>query len=162
MNYETRADLMQHPAFVDLDTDSCGNPCIWENLYFDAGNDWRSTWSCQCDDDGVEPYESNFLPGQEFYDLWNSLPEALDAAQRHQREQEALTGSESWITPTTPFIAFQPRERNTILAALRYWQRLGLGGPTKPEGIFEWPIAADGDVVPLSPEEIDTLCERLN
>ena len=50
------------------------------------------------------------------------------------------------------------RELATVLAALRYWQREALqsaGG--------EHDIASDGGVLPpLTPSEIDTLCERLN
>ena len=49
------------------------------------------------------------------------------------------------------------RELNTVLAALRYWQR---------EGLFssgcEHEIACDGDVLPLDSDEIDALCESLN
>lgn len=49
------------------------------------------------------------------------------------------------------------RELNTILAALRYWQREGL-----LSGGHEQDIAADAGVVPLTAVEIDALCERLN
>jgi len=50
-----------------------------------------------------------------------------------------------------------PRELNTLLAALRYWQREGL-----MSGGHEQDIAADGGVIPLNAAEIDSLCERLN
>jgi hypothetical protein len=50
------------------------------------------------------------------------------------------------------------RELATVLAALRYWQREGLmssGG--------EHDVATDGDTLePLTTEEIDALCERIN
>ena len=50
------------------------------------------------------------------------------------------------------------RELATILAALRYWQREAL----RSAGA-EHDIASDGGVLsPLTPSEIDTLCERLN
>jgi hypothetical protein len=53
-----------------------------------------------------------------------------------------------------------PEELATILAALRFWQRAGLGGASKPQ---EWDIATnDGTVEPLTEEQIDTLCERIN
>lgn len=44
----------------------------------------------------------------------------------------------------------------TVLAALRYWQREGL----MSAGV-EHDIASDGDVVPLSASEIDTMCEDI-
>lgn len=54
--------------------------------------------------------------------------------------------------------SLNPRELGTVLAALRFWQRLGdrHGGP-------ELAIATDeGQLASLSDEEIDGLCERLN
>lgn len=81
----TRADLMQHPAFAGLETDTQGNPCVWLNEYADeAGNVWDSYWSCQCDDDGVSPYASHWsatcAPNQsdQAYRLWERLPEKGD------------------------------------------------------------------------------------
>jgi hypothetical protein len=54
--------------------------------------------------------------------------------------------------------ALDRRERATVLAALRYWQR---EGPMSAGG--EHDIATDGDhVAPLTAAEIDTLCARLN
>lgn len=53
------------------------------------------------------------------------------------------------------------RDLATILAALRYWQQdladndAAGDGPISPEHF-------DDDVTPLSVEEIDELCERLN
>lgn len=50
------------------------------------------------------------------------------------------------------------REMATVLAALRYWAREGLGS-----GGHERDIATDGDLLePLTGEEIAALCERLN
>ncbi len=84
----TRADLKQHPAFSDLETDTSGNPCVWENHYDSGAATWTDTWSCQCDDDdGYEPYDSLWLarctawhedgsPADEAYRLWEALPEA--------------------------------------------------------------------------------------
>lgn len=163
LTYKTRADLMTHPAFAGLETDTSGNPCVWHNEYADEeGNQWQNNWSCQCDDEGVEPHASNWnpicdkwhedgSPADEAYLLWESLPEVgepLDAAQRHQREQEALTGSENQL--------FNQRELATVLAALRFWQRRC--DPRDPE----MEIATDGDIEALSDSEIDTLCERIN
>ncbi len=55
------------------------------------------------------------------------------------------------------------REFATILAGLRYWQRKGILGPTKPHCLAEYDIASDaGKVQPLGNLEIDELCERLN
>ncbi len=164
MSYDSRADLMLHPAFKDLEEDTDGRPCVWLNLYEKDGTHWSSAWSCQCDDEGVEPYDSEWIGPQDpqLIALWESLPEdePMDAAQRHQQEQEALTGSEDprlWITPTTPFIAFQPRELATILAALRFWQRFGV-----PMHSAEWDIATDGGTLkPLMNPEVDALIERM-
>jgi hypothetical protein len=51
------------------------------------------------------------------------------------------------------------RELSTILAALRYWQREGLWGDPQAE----LDIASDGGTItPMTPDEIDELCERLN
>lgn len=57
------------------------------------------------------------------------------------------------------------RELATVLAALRYWQRVGYvqsamhGGRALPE----WSIAIDGGTLTeLSHAEIDFLCERIN
>jgi hypothetical protein len=59
-------------------------------------------------------------------------------------------------TPT-PKPLLSSRELATVLAALRYWQQ-------DLETNEEPPICEhfkDGET-PLTPEEIDTLCERLN
>ncbi|MGB5083330.1 MAG: hypothetical protein WBO09_01720 [Methylocystis silviterrae] len=51
------------------------------------------------------------------------------------------------------------RELATVLAALRRWQRALANEPMPPE----WDIANNaGTVEPMSEEEIDKLCERLN
>lgn len=54
------------------------------------------------------------------------------------------------------------RELGTVLAALRYWQRRALDGATQLHCLPEYDIAADGDMEPLSANEIDELCERIN
>jgi hypothetical protein len=83
--YKTRADLVRlgHPDFAHLDVDTSGNPCVWRNHYRRQYSDthveyWASDWSCQCDDDDVEPCESEWLPtgGDKAWRLWKSLPEA--------------------------------------------------------------------------------------
>lgn len=54
------------------------------------------------------------------------------------------------------------QERNTILAALRYYQKQGLGDPQmRPVDIHD--IATDGDCdTSLNDAGIDVLCERIN
>ena len=53
------------------------------------------------------------------------------------------------------------RETATVLAALRRWQGALLG--SEPEGEWMDDIAsAGGTVTPLSPEDIDGLCLKLN
>lgn len=55
-------------------------------------------------------------------------------------------------------VTLNDRELATVLAALRYWQRIGM--PFCPP---EWDIARDGGALAaLSPAEIDLLCERMN
>lgn len=78
----------------------------------------------------------------------------------------------SAVAPSSITLSF--REHATVLAALRYWQRLALhnvwaedhpeleylaGQAVVAEGEIS---TASGDVRPLSVEEIDTLCERIN
>jgi hypothetical protein len=80
----TRADLMRHPAFADLESDSCGNPCVWDNHYYCAacGECWSSPWSCKCDEDcpcgnATQPEKSDWLgPANDAQRmLWEALPE---------------------------------------------------------------------------------------
>ncbi|OAN76732.1 hypothetical protein A8B82_15165 [Sulfitobacter sp. EhC04] len=59
------------------------------------------------------------------------------------------------------------REHATMLAALRFWQRSGLGDGTRDlvDGLpyHQRDIATDdGTLDPLTVEEIDALCERIN
>lgn len=57
---------------------------------------------------------------------------------------------------------FDTRELATILAALRYWQREGASGnsvDTEPEHDI---LTDGGEIEPLTAEEIDALCERIN
>lgn len=59
---------------------------------------------------------------------------------------------------STKTVAFDRRELATVLAALRFWQRMGI-----LDGGYEYDIAADiGSFEPLSDREIDALCERIN
>jgi hypothetical protein len=61
---------------------------------------------------------------------------------------------------TTPLLSRQPspRQRATILAALRYWQREGWVSSG-----HEHDIASDGNTIePLNAAEIDELCVWLN
>ena len=53
------------------------------------------------------------------------------------------------------------RERDTILAALRYWQRVGMGACIGPEHDLA-ENDRTGDDAALLDAEIDTLCERIN
>jgi hypothetical protein len=54
-------------------------------------------------------------------------------------------------------LSLDPMERDTILAALRFWQRLG------GEGTAEWDIATcGGEHNGLDDLLVDVLCERLN
>ena len=75
--YATRINLAEHPAFRDLKTDTDGRPCVWRNHYERNGDEWSDDWSCQCEDDGVEPYASEWVGPLDWrlIDLWDSLPE---------------------------------------------------------------------------------------
>ena len=84
-DYLTRADLMKHESFADLEKDSEGNPCVWLNQYrCDCGEEWDSPWSCQCDDEcgrcgkDRSPDESDWLGpnDRDALALWENLPEA--------------------------------------------------------------------------------------
>jgi hypothetical protein len=49
-------------------------------------------------------------------------------------------------------------ELATVLAALRFWQRCASSKDSR-----EWAIATDGETLdPLTDDEIDALCVRLN
>lgn len=54
------------------------------------------------------------------------------------------------------------QERNTILAALRWYECSGFGDPQRqPDWVFD--IASDGDTnTTLNDEAIDHLCQRIN
>lgn len=55
-------------------------------------------------------------------------------------------------------IEITERELATVLAALRYWQQdlvINQDGPVSPDHF-------DDEITPLTGEEIDELCERLN
>jgi len=86
---KTRADLMTIPGFADLDVDTDGNPCVWDNHYTcqactSEQEDWSDNWSCQSNDDcgecgkEIEPHESTWIgPESEVLKaLWEALPEA--------------------------------------------------------------------------------------
>lgn len=150
---KTRADLMQHPEFANLGADTSGNPCVWRNTYHHCIS-WSDDWSCQADDECPEcgsscsPRASLWLVRSTFNSvdattrLWASLPEACGL--------EALG-------ITSDDILQSRRENATILAALRYWQ----DAPGKADAFVE--IASDGgNFTPLTADEIDDLCERLN
>lgn len=154
VTFKTRAGLMMHPAFANLRTDGDGNPCVWENHYTDGTHNWSSPWSCQCEEEGIEPHTSDWLPtctswhedgspNDAAYHLWETLPEAgtiegLDAEIRGKAER---------------------REIATILAALRFWQ----AAPDGWKAARFMDIATDGgEIKPLTAAEIDRLCEAIN
>lgn len=87
----TRADLMEVAGFRDLDVDSDGNPCVWQNQYrhVDPDSDrviatWNDAWSCQCDDEcpetgiAITPEESTWIGPEHpvLKELWDRMPEA--------------------------------------------------------------------------------------
>lgn len=53
-------------------------------------------------------------------------------------------------------------ERDTILAALRYWQRNVASKSYASHTLPEWDIACNGRDAPINDGAIDDLCERLN
>lgn len=81
------------------------------------------------------------------------LQDERDAAARNAAADHAAEH------PTSPPLAIvDDRELATILAALRYWAREGLLSSG-----HERDIATNGDTLkPLTAEEIDALCARLN
>ncbi|MGL4810991.1 MAG: hypothetical protein ACRCXM_04360 [Beijerinckiaceae bacterium] len=105
MTYQTRCDLMQHPAFADLGTDGDGNPCVWENHYScrsctSEQVDWTDAWSCQCDDecpecgDDLSPDESVWIGPDDpaLRALWESLPDGEDGARLSCRTTDPSGG----------------------------------------------------------------------
>lgn len=75
---KSRADLCTIEGFDSLETDTSGNPCVWLNHYNPGTEYWCSAWSCQCDDDGIEPYFSEWIGPADstLRALWEALPEA--------------------------------------------------------------------------------------
>lgn len=64
--------------------------------------------------------------------------------------------------PYENVITIDPQERNTILAALRYYQKQGMGDPDNRE---DWihEIATDGEnQISMDDAGIDALCEKVN
>lgn len=171
---KTRAELAGHPAFAHLRTDGDGNPCVWENHYTDGYHHWSFAWSCQCDDDGIEPHTSDWLPtcaewnedgspGDDAYRLWQSLPEKGDKAGEDAyaamlASKEFAAQDDAMLDEMAAHLA--RRENATILAALRFWQREAVG---VMDEFPEDDIASDnGTLVPLTRAEIDRLCEQIN
>ena len=77
---------------------------------------------------------------------------------KHTAKQESSKLLERYITA---------RELGTILAALRYWQGNLLEELAEAKRERRPPIIMDpehfyGDITPLSDNEIDELCEKLN
>lgn len=100
MAYKTRDELMQHAAFAHLNTDSDGNPCVWENHFTcrtctSEQVDWTDIWSCQCGSEcpqcGIEhePCESIWIGPEdpELRALWESLPEGVGQGLMNQTIQ---------------------------------------------------------------------------
>lgn len=83
------------------------------------------------------------------------MPEDLDEA------DEVISDGNEWfryeLAVIQPSKLLDSRTLGTVLAALRFWQRLG-NNHEDPE----MDIAADGGIEPLTAEEIDDLCEELN
>jgi hypothetical protein len=60
-------------------------------------------------------------------------------------------------------ITVNNRELATILAALCYWKRKVIGGPTKLQCFREYDLASEGGhLQPLCDEEINDLFRRVN
>lgn len=76
--FRTRADLFKRYAWQDLLGDDAGNPLVWLNSYQNGEDHWTQLWSCQCDDDGYEPYQSEWFGPEDAAEraLWEILPEA--------------------------------------------------------------------------------------
>jgi hypothetical protein len=74
--------------------------------------------------------------------------------------------AESTSEPMKPAdVALTDRERDTILAALRRWQKTAYvhSAMHGPGAFAEWDIATNGGTLEeLSYDEIDRLCDRLN
>lgn len=103
--YKTRADLSAHPEFAFLYKDTEGVPCVWRHTFeCQDGHDlevWSDEWSCTCD--GSCPVcGSDHTPvsvwigpvGTEALELWNKLPETLEAASSEDSaspDQEGMT-----------------------------------------------------------------------
>jgi len=67
------------------------------------------------------------------------------------------------MTEKKPKPELDYRELSTVLAALRYWQALGITAPIHGRVAEIHEIAdSGGEIEMLSADEIDHLCERIN
>lgn len=58
-------------------------------------------------------------------------------------------------------IEVNDREFHTILAALRWWQEGG-ASECSHDGMIDEIVSNGGEVEPLTVDEVDVLCERIN
>lgn len=167
-NYNARAELAKIKDFTLNGVDSDGVPIVWMNTYYCESCEltWSDSWSCQCDDQcpdcgkSITP-ESSIWIGPE--------SEALKSLWAATALLEGTSVGDAKGRP-----ALDQRELATVLAALRYWQRLGLAhvwqeddpiaGVRKGQAwVAEGEVASNsGTLTPLTVEEIDALCERIN
>jgi hypothetical protein len=93
-------------------------------------------------------------------DALDRVPTLREVRIHAQREAQGMPNAASVARD----IIANRRERATVLAALRFWQRLNLRAlhsGVNLDGLPEWGIANDACEC-LTPEEIDSLCERVN
>ncbi|MBR8426166.1 hypothetical protein [Burkholderia cenocepacia] len=88
-------------------------------------------------------------------------PEVGRFDQTHSTEQASI-GSGLTSGESTGLVINSDQDRNTILAALRFYQRSGMGNPiNRSDEIHE--IATNmGEIISMDSDAIDMLCERVN
>jgi hypothetical protein len=90
------------------------------------------------------------------------LPDDFTWLEKKLAELSALEVLFTSLDSNLSFCSIDAQERNTILAALRVYQRSGYGEPAKqPDWVFD--LASNGETeITLNDEAIDALCEKVN
>lgn len=89
--------------------------------------------------------------------LAKSLHILAQSLRLRTRNRDAYTVAEG------DFLHVNEDERNTILAALRYYQRDGMGEPgNRPDWLHDLACPDVGRCTSLDADGIDALCERIN
>ncbi len=124
---------------------------------FERGKDGRITWEYAGD-------TKVYWDGQETIEREGKTVFVDENGDEITEDQVELVERDPWKPepPKREALAMSDQDRNTILAALRYYQMQGLGDPTnRPDAIHNI-ATGDETEISLDADGIDELCERIN